>query len=251
MPSINLISGNILNANLVRGSNLAISSSSSSANLIYVDVINGRVGVKTSSPSQDFEVVGNVQVGNVLISNVGNINAGTTYINNVIDPVQNQDAATKKYVDDNGGAAALGNLQVSNTTITTSLAVGNITLEPTGNATVIIDATSGLVLPVGNTTQRPSPAATGTVRFNTDVSRVEVYDGSQWEDVVANITNQTLYGDGSNTVFTLNKDSTTAATLVIINGVVQLPVTAYSITGNSLVFTQAPVVTDTIDVRFL
>lgn len=251
MPSINLISGNILNANLVRGSNLAISSSSNSANLIFVDVVNGRVGIKTNSPTQDFEVQGAVKIGNVIISNTGNINAGTTYINNVIDPVQNQDAATKKYVDDNGGAAALGNLQVANTIITTTLGVGNITLSPTGGATAIIDTTSGLVLPVGNTTQRPSPASTGTVRFNTDISRVEIYDGAQWEDVVANITNQTLYGDGINTVFTLNKSTTTASTLIIVNGVVQLPAVAYGISGNILTFTQAPVISDVIDVRFL
>lgn len=249
--AINFISGNILNANLVRGSNLAISSSTAGANLIYVDTTNGRIGIKTNSPGQALEVAGTVKIGNVKISNTGNIDAGVTYINNVIDPTQNQDAATKKYVDDNGGNAALSNLTVANTTITTKLAVGNITLAPTGNSTVIINTTSGMILPVGNTTQRPSPAVTGTVRFNTDVSRVEVYDGSQWEDVVANITNQTLYGNGTANTFTLDKSSTTAATLVMLNGIVQIPTTAYSISGNSLTFVQAPAVSDTIDVRFL
>jgi len=129
--------------------------------------------------------------------------------------------------------------------------VGNITLAPTGNSDVIIDTVSGLVLPVGNTAQRPSPAATGTVRFNSDSDRVEIYDGTGWEDVVANVTNQTLNGDGSTAVFTLDRDSTTAAALVMINGVVQLPATAYTVAGNQLTFTQAPVVSDVIDVRFL
>lgn len=250
--AINFISGNILNANLIRGGNLAISSSSAGANLIFVDVSNGRVGIKTNAPAQDFEVAGVLKVGNVQISNVGNIDAGTTYINNLIDPAQAQDAATKKYVDDaSGNIVSIGNLTVSNTTITTNLASGNITLQPTGNQTVIIDATTGLVMPTGNTAQRPSPATTGTVRFNTDVGALEIYSGSQWEDVVANITNQTLYGDGLANTFTLNKTASTASTLVIINGIVQLPVTAYNITGNSLVFTQPPAVSDTIDVRFL
>lgn len=149
------------------------------------------------------------------------------------------------------GNVSLGNLTISNTTISTSLANGNITLTPTGTAVVAIDTTTGLILPVGNTPQRPAPASTGTVRFNTDSVRIEVYDGSNWEDIAANVTNQTLNGDGNTTVFVLDRDSTTAATLVAINGLVQLPTTAYSVSGNSITFTQAPLITDVIDLRFL
>jgi hypothetical protein len=42
-----------------------------------------------------------------------------------------------------------------------------------------------MVLPVGTNTQRPAIAftETGMMRFNTDASRVEVYDGSNWVSV--------------------------------------------------------------------
>jgi hypothetical protein len=250
--SINLISGNILNANLVRGANLAISSSSAGANLIFIDTVNGRVGVRTNAPAQALDVAGVLRVGNVTISNVGNINAGNVNINNLLSPVANADAATKSYVDTVTGniTANLGNITIANTTISPTITPGNITLRTTANSTVIIDITSGLVLPVGNTAQRPT-GVTGTVRFNTDSDRAEIYDGTEWDSLTGNVTAQLVNGDGSTLVFVLDRSSTTAATLVIINGVVQMPTTAYSVSGNTLTFTQAPEVSDAVDIRFL
>ncbi len=250
--SINLISGNILNANLVRGANLAISSSSAGANLIFIDTVNGRVGVRTNAPAQTLDVAGVLRVGNVTISNVGNIDAGNVYIKNLLDPVANADAATKFYVDSITGniTANLGNITIANTTISPTVTPGNITLQTTGNSTVIIDTTSGLVLPVGNTAQRPT-GVTGTVRFNTDSDRAEIYDGTEWDSLTGNVTAQLVNGDGSTLVFVLDRSSTTAATLVIINGVVQMPTTAYSVSGNTLTFTQAPEISDAVDIRFL
>jgi hypothetical protein len=152
------------------------------------------------------------------------------------------------------GNISIGNLQISNTTITTDGTIGNITLQPTGNGVVIIDTTTGLVIPVGNTDQRPSPGTTGTLRFNTDYTRIEYYDGAEWDIVAGGVTNETFNGDGSTLTFTLARKSTTGSTLVMLNGVVQLPTSAYIVTGannNILTFNEAPAVSDVIDVRFL
>jgi hypothetical protein len=152
------------------------------------------------------------------------------------------------------GNVSIGNLQISNTTITTDGTIANIYIQPTGNGIVSINTTTGLILPVGNTSQRPSPAAEGTMRFNNDNLRVEVYDGTEWDQIVSGVTNETLQGDGSTTTFTLSRSTTSAAVLVMLNGVVQLPGTAYNMSpdpGADLVFTEAPSVSDTIDVRFL
>ena len=154
-------------------------------------------------------------------------------------------------VQNNPGNINLGNLLVSNTTISGNIANASITLEPTGSGVVIINTTTGLVVPVGNTAQQPSPAATGTVRFNTDIVRLEVYDGAEWDSVVAGVTNQLFNGDGSTLVFTLDRDSTSAATLIMFNGVVQIPTIAYTVAGNVLTFAEPPLPTDTVDVRFL
>ena len=90
------------------------------------------------------------------------------------------------------------------------------------------------------------------MRYNDDTSKIEFYDGLIWQDLSTSvITNQTLNGDGSTINFVLNQSTTTAAVLISMNGVLQLPNTAYSVTGNLLTFTEAPESTDVIDVRFL
>jgi hypothetical protein len=146
-------------------------------------------------------------------------------------------------------------LTFSNTTVSTALVDGNITLLATGNSFVQIGGTYGLVVPVGNTSQRlASGNVAGTVRFNTDVLRIEVYDGTEWDQIVSGVTNETFNGDGSTVTFTLARPTTSAAALVMLNGVVQVPGAAYNMTPNpsaNLVFTEAPSVADTIDVRFL
>lgn len=242
--AVSFVQGQMLQSTLNRAGNaLTIAN----ANIVYS---NANVGLGGITPGSELEVAGTITVGNITISNVGNIDAGNVNIANLAEPVANSDAATKAYVDSmSGNIGNIGNLSFSNTTISTSLVTGNITLKPTGTATVIIDTTTGILMPVGNTAQRPSPVTQGTVRYNTDLSGLEVYNGSYWDS--EQVTNQTLNGDSSTTVFALDRTSTTAAVLIMLNGVVQLPTTAYSVSGTTLTFTQAPATGDVIDIRFL
>lgn len=246
--AINRISGNILQDNLVRGDNLGIQ-----GNLAYFDVGNNRVGILTSSPSDAFNVNGNVVVGNITLELAGNVVLGNIYINGLAYPVANTDAATKKYVDDQTFIVAnrLGNIDFVDTTMIPAYSPANITLAPSGNAEVIIDTNSGLVLPVGTTAERPGSPITGSLRFNTDETRVEVYDGTEWDSVVAGVTAQIITPDGIANTFPLDRNSTSAATLVAINGVVQLPTQAYNVAANVITFAEVPLSTDIIDIRFL
>lgn len=249
--TINYVAGQMLQSNLNRdGLDLAIS--------------NANVGINTLTPSSALEVAGNLTVGNVVISNIGNINAGNVVINNLAEPVAGSDAATKTFVMSqiSGNITGIGNLVVNDTTISSVNANANISIDPNGTGTFIIVGTNGFVMPVGNTAQRPSPAATGTMRFNSDYSRIEYYDGAEWDVVAGGITNETFNGDGSTISFNLARTSTAAALLAMLNGVVQLPGTAYNMTeyanvsnivnsSNVITFTEAPAAADRIDIRFL
>lgn len=249
--AINYIQGQILANNLQRnGIDLAFDT-----DLVYLDVGGNRVGINTTTPVSTLEVVGNITIGNILIPNVGNISVGNTYINNLLDPVQNQDAATKYYVDQNiGNIGTAGNLTFSNTTISTNLANGNITLAATGIEMVTIAGTSGLNLPVGNTSQQPGTAVQGTLRFNSETVQLEVYNGSQWVAATNEqsvITNQTITPDGSSQVYNLDQSSTADAVLVTINGISQTPTVDYTVAGNVISFTTTPLTTDIVQVRFI
>ena len=74
------------------------------------------------------------------------------------------------------------NLGVTDSTIKNNVAGAVTVFENTGNGYVKFDGSQGVVLPVGGNATRPT-GATGMIRFNTDDSRVELYDGTTWVSV--------------------------------------------------------------------
>jgi Phage T7 tail fibre protein len=258
----NITGGNVLTGGLIS----ATSTITSAANITGGNILTGGLisatgnltagNVNTILVSATGNVnAGNVVVGNILIPSTGNVTLGNVNINYLSTPVANSDAATKGYVD-TSTSTAFGNITVSNTTISTSLANGNITLAATGTQLVQVSGNLGLVLPNGNTTTRPSPALTGTIRFNTTTTQLEIWDGTQWVSATNNtsvITNQTVNGDGTTVTFSLNQSATAESILVSINGVLQTPSVDYttSIPGVTITFTTAPAAGDVIQIRFI
>jgi hypothetical protein len=125
-------------------------------------------------------------------------------------------------------------------------------------AKLIVNSTDSMIVPTGTNAQRPSSSGgtdvTGMFRYNTTVSALEVYDGTEWDAITTQFTvivAEQFAGDDSTTVFTMSGASTTAATIVSINGVIQIPTSAYSVSETTLTFTEAPATGDVIDVRRL
>jgi len=160
-----------------------------------------------------------------------------------------------KYTGLTGVTQLPGNTTIGNINITaTSLS----SVDINGNL-IAFSGNSGIVLPSGNTTQRPSNAVTGTTRFNTTLSSIETWSGTDWvtgsggggNTSPGTITDQQIIPDGISNTYTLNQSTSSAGVLVSINGVSQMPTTAYSVTGNSITFTQTPLTQDLIDIRFI
>jgi len=130
--------------------------------------------------------------------------------------------------------------------------IGILTATPNSESSLHINATDSMIIPTGSQGERPGTGVVGMLRFNITSGGVEAYDGTDWVSLSTNftiITSQTFTGDGSTVAFTLNETSTTASSLVAINGVLQVPTTAYGITGTTLTFTEAPESGDVIEVR--
>ena len=116
---------------------------------------------------------------------------------------------------------------------------------------IVMDNTTGLVLPSGDNSERNGTPTAGEIRWNTDLTQTEVYNGSAWVAVgaVNTITTDEYDGDGSTLVFTLSESSSTDAAIVSINGTLQEAGVAYTISGTSLTLAEAPVTGDRIQVR--
>ena len=152
-----------------------------------------------------------------------------------------------------GEDAFLGNLQISDTTISSVNTNDNIVLDPNGSGQLVIQGTNAVTIPSGSTAQRPS-GSTGDIRVNTSTGNFEYYDGSAWQPVAPSIgisTIDTFSGDDSTVAFTLSSSTTTAGTIVTLNGVVQSPGNAYNVSSTTLTFTEAPKTGDAIEVRYI
>ena len=176
----------------------------------------------------------------------GNITIGTDDIDSTGEKITvNQASNDVDFIVEGNGDANLLVLDAGSDTVN----IGTATV--TAGAKLKVATTDSIMIPVGTTAERPT-AATGMIRFNTTLDSFEFYDSNSWTTAGADFTviaSQTFNGDGSTVAFTLSEAQTTASCIVSINGVVQLPTTAYAVSSTTLTFTEAPVSGDVIEVR--
>lgn len=151
----------------------------------------------------------------------------------------------------------VGNVTFTDTTIssTTSLTLqtannGNIYLDANGSGTVQFTGNDAMWLPSGNTLQRPANPEVGYFRYNTDAKSIEFWDSSTWVSPgVQPISSQVLTPNGVDDSFTLSDEATPESLLVMINGTLQQPSVAYTVSGNVITFSEIPLTSDVIEIR--
>jgi hypothetical protein len=225
--------------------------------IVFVGNASTSNAITTTGPTGFFvngvvSATGTVTGGNIVLSgnSINELNsAGTITVNGA--------SANTNFAVNGTGANIFYINAVANTA-----SFGNST--QTTNALVSFNSTTSILLPVGNTNQRPSTGVTGMTRFNNLTNSLEVYNNTQWQSVGSTIftviADDQFNGDGSTTTFNLSTANlTSAACMVSINGIVQIPTGnvagAYAVVGNAtasvLTFTEAPAAGDQIDVREL
>jgi len=166
-----------------------------------------------------------------------------------------------------GGVGIAGNINIGgNLIVSADLFVVNESTNQVGikqpisnfidGASLQINSNDSMLLPVGTTAERPGPGIVqkGMLRYNSSINNIEYWDGTEWNidsSLFTVISSDSFVGNGAATEFTLSQTATTAGTIVSINGIVQIPSSSYTVSGNKLNFTEPPLVTDIIDARLI
>jgi hypothetical protein len=139
--AVGRISGPLLKDNLLRnGVNLAFETS-----LLYLDVVNGRVGINTTTPGYDLsvngttkttnlDITGNITIGDFTIS--GNTISSSSGIINLSVPTGSQVIYQSKF--------SAGSVSVTGNTVSTSGSNTNLQINPSGTGTVEISSSTNI-----------------------------------------------------------------------------------------------------------
>jgi len=115
--------------------------------------------------------------------------------------------------------------------------------------------TKAIEVPAGATAERPVASKAGDLRFNTDTTKMEYFDGSSFvqfsKEGAVPVTQDSFTGDGSTVAFTMSTSVTSNQTqriVVAVGNVYQNPASAYTLSGTTITFTSPPGDTETITV---
>ena len=116
--------------------------------------------------------------------------AGTLLLSgNTISSVSNSNI---NLTPDGIGEVITGDLLFTGTTITNTSPTANMLIQNTAAGYVKFNATTALVLPTGDNDTRPLSPEVGDIRFNTDLSAPEVFNGIAYSTLAGDTSNATL-----------------------------------------------------------
>jgi hypothetical protein len=249
---------------LAAGLDLVVGVGGTSSVGVRVSNTNSNVGIQYSTESTTEKTGALTVVGGVGINKDLYVGKGATF--NSTRDINNFQILSSI----SGNIALYANVATNYGASSEFVVVGGANVQVQPGVAFKVGTTTTMMVPVGPTGARPSSLfgnATydkpGMIRFNSTINNLEFFDGTNWA-----VTGSTFtvisdrqfsgnvvggYGnvDGTNTVFTLQSTATTSGTIISINGVIQFPTLAYSVSGDQLTFTEPPAPDDVIDARVL
>jgi hypothetical protein len=155
--AIGRISGQLLKSNLLRdGVDLAFET-----DLLYLDVVNSRIGIRTTSPTTDLQVNGHTRTTNLTVDNQLNI-GDLHFTGNTIT----SDSATIRFEAAAGEATVyhsrlqIDDLQLQGNKLSTTISNSSIDIDPNGTGTINLLANTNVT---GNLGVSGNINATGNV----------------------------------------------------------------------------------------
>jgi hypothetical protein len=219
--AVGRITGPLLKANLLRdGVDLAFET-----DLLYIDVNNGRVGIKTSLPEYDLDVNGTTRSTNAEVTSQADI-ATFTITSNTISSTN-----STINLEPNGANAVVyqgkivtGDLQLSTNVIETTNTNGNLDINTLGTGKVNVNSdllVNGNIHATGNITAdgniQLGDTNTDNIVFNADINSNIIPDDNETWDLGSD---PTASGKAWRTVYA--KDilaDSVAADSIVVNGI--------------------------------
>ena len=200
--AVGRISGPLLKENLIRnGIDLAFET-----DLLYLDVNNQRIGIKTTSPTHELQISGTTKTTNLIVDTLANL-ADVTITGNTI-------SSTQQYLNlgtlDNvvyQNKAVIDSIDIQGNVISTNSSNANLEFRPNGTGTVEVHAdmnVTGNIRATGNITADGDitigDANTDTIILNAEVASNIIPDadrtynlgsdpgtgGKEWNDIYVN-----------------------------------------------------------------
>ena len=218
--AVGRISGQLLKDNLIRSTlPVAEQNIAFETDLLYIDIINSRIGVKTASPQYPLDVVGTIRTTNLEVPGVSTVNNLTLTASSITTsaPILNL-ASPDKILYNN--AILVDDLQISNNAIEVTTSNMNLELRPNGTGRVEIFSD---VEVTGNIHATGSITADGNITIgdqNTDSLTINADIAS---DMIPNVTDTYDLGTSAkrwNEFFTqdLTVDNITVAGNITVGG---------------------------------
>lgn len=219
--------GDLTNVNI---GNITFSNTTISTKLVDGNVTIAPTGTGVVEVTSDLNVTGSGDFASVSAGNVSVTNQITT----------NTVTAT---------TTTVSNIVITDTSI--EAIAGNLTLVPENSGILYITSNAAIQLPSGTIEEQPANPPIGALRYNTIQESPEFWNGTAWITTTATIDSELITPTGATNTYTLGRSTVTAGVMVSLNGVLQIPYRAYTVSDNQITFAETPLITDIVDIRYI